>query len=61
MIGGILMIILAPYRGGTLFRWRFHDRGEYEADATGARISGNPLALASALKETSGRKRSESR
>ena len=59
MIGGIAMIILAPI-AAALIQMAISRSREYEADATGARICGNPLWLASALKKlTMGR--SESR
>jgi heat shock protein HtpX len=50
MIGGILMIILAPI-AAALIQMAISRSREYEADATGARICGNPLWLANALKK----------
>lgn len=50
MVGGILMIILAPI-AAALIQMAISRSREYEADATGARICGNPLYLANALKK----------
>lgn len=49
MIGGILMMILAPLAAG-LVQMAISRSREYEADRAGAEICGNPLWLASALK-----------
>lgn len=48
MIGGILMMILAPLAAG-LVQMAISRSREYEADRAGAEICGNPLWLASAL------------
>jgi len=48
LVGGILMIILAPI-AATLIQLAISRAREFEADATGARISGRPMDLASAL------------
>jgi heat shock protein HtpX len=48
MIGGIVMMILAPL-AASLVQMAISRTREYAADAEGARICGNPLWLASAL------------
>src|SRR5215510_16322346 len=50
MVGGILMIILAPI-AAALIQMAISRSREFEADATGARICGNPLWLANALRK----------
>jgi heat shock protein HtpX len=50
MIGGIAMIILAPL-AAALIQMAISRSREYEADATGAKVCGNPLYLANALKK----------
>jgi heat shock protein HtpX len=50
LIGGLLMIILAPI-AATLIQLAITRSREYRADATGADIHGNPASLARALEK----------
>lgn len=50
LIGGILMLILAPL-AAMLIQMAISRAGEYRADRVGAEISGRPQALASALEK----------
>ena len=50
LVGSLLLIILAPI-AAMIIQMAISRAREYDADATGARILGNPLPLASALEK----------
>ena len=51
-LGALIMLLLAPFAAMLIQLWVSRTR-EYEADATGAHLTGNPMALASALEKIS--------
>jgi heat shock protein HtpX len=51
-LGAILMLLLAPFAAMLIQLWVSRTR-EFEADASGAHLTGNPYALASALEKIS--------
>ena len=55
-LGSLIMLIVAPVAAVLIQLWVSRTR-EYEADATGAHLTGNPYALASALEKIAGASR----
>jgi heat shock protein HtpX len=51
-LGAIVMLLLAPFAAMMIQLWVSRTR-EYEADATGAKMTGNPMGLAMALEKIS--------
>jgi heat shock protein HtpX len=49
-LGALLMLLFAPFAAMLIQLWVSRTR-EYEADASGAQLTGNPYALASALEK----------
>jgi heat shock protein HtpX len=49
-LGALMMLLLAPFAAMLIQLWVSRTR-EYEADASGAHLTGNPYALASALEK----------
>jgi heat shock protein HtpX len=50
MVGGLLLLIVAPI-AATLIQLAISRTREFGADTAGARVAGNPIALASALRK----------